>query len=92
MVKIKVRVSSSILPYCRSAGPQSAFNPWPMLVSRHRVGTFTEIVNYVLTHNLGKVATKCIPDCAVYTNYNVTNNMKYQLMEPLFLTNVNKII
>jgi len=28
-VKIKVRVSSSILPCCRSAGPQSAFNPWP---------------------------------------------------------------
>jgi len=28
-VKIKVIVSSSILSYCQSAGPQSAFNPWP---------------------------------------------------------------
>jgi len=28
-VMIKVTVSSSILPYCWSAGPQSAFNPWP---------------------------------------------------------------
>jgi len=31
-VKIKARVSSSILPYCWSAGPvrRSAFNPWPL--------------------------------------------------------------
>jgi len=34
-VKIKVRVSSSILPYCQSAGPvcRSAFNPCPTINS-----------------------------------------------------------